>query len=74
MAVNRITELFLQEGQSAWQDDISRDMLNKGEIAREINETGIRGLTSNPTIFQHAISGSARRGSVPASNQSAPTR
>lgn len=56
MAANRITELFLQEGQSAWQDDISRDMLNKGEIAREINETGIRGLTSNPTIFEKAIS------------------
>lgn len=55
MAANRITELFLQEGQSAWQDDISRDMLNKGEIAREINETGIRGLTSNPTIFEKAI-------------------
>lgn len=55
MAANRITELFLQEGQSAWQDDISRDMLNKGEIARAINETGIRGLTSNPTIFEKAI-------------------
>jgi transaldolase len=55
MAANRITELFLQEGQSAWQDDISRDMLNQGEIAREINETGIRGLTSNPTIFEKAI-------------------
>jgi transaldolase len=55
MAANRITELFLQEGQSAWQDDISRDMLNQGAIAHAINETGIRGLTSNPTIFEKAI-------------------
>jgi transaldolase len=65
MAANRITELFLQEGQSAWQDDISRDMLNQGEIARAINETGIRGLTSNPTIFEKAIAaGSAYDESV----------
>ena len=55
MAANRISELFLQEGQSAWQDDISRDMLNQGAIARAISETGIRGLTSNPTIFEKAI-------------------
>ena len=55
MAANRITELFMQEGQSAWQDDISRDMLNQGAIARAIKETGIRGLTSNPTIFEKAI-------------------
>ena len=55
MAANRITELFLQEGQSAWQDDISRDMLNQGAIAKAIEETGIRGLTSNPTIFEKAI-------------------
>jgi transaldolase len=55
MAANRITELFLQEGQSAWQDDISRDMLNQGAIAKAIAETGIRGLTSNPTIFEKAI-------------------
>ena len=55
MAANRVTELFLQEGQSAWQDDISRDMLNQGAIAKAITETGIRGLTSNPTIFEKAI-------------------
>jgi transaldolase len=55
MADNRIKELFEREGQSAWQDDISRDMLNQGEIERAIEETGIRGLTSNPTIFEKAI-------------------
>lgn len=57
MANNRIIELFAQEGQSAWQDDISRDMLNSGEIQTAIEETGIRGLTSNPTIFEKAIAG-----------------
>jgi transaldolase len=55
MADNRIKELFAREGQSAWQDDISREMLNQGEIRTSIEETGIRGLTSNPTIFEKAI-------------------
>lgn len=45
---------LLDEGQSVWQDDISRQMLQSGEIARAI-ERGIRGLTSNPTIFEKAI-------------------
>ena len=43
------------EGQSVWQDDISRDMLNQGSIRTAIEEIGIRGLTSNPTIFEKAI-------------------
>ncbi len=55
MADNRIKQLFLEEGQSAWQDDISRDMLNEGSIRTAIEEIGIRGLTSNPTIFEKAI-------------------
>jgi transaldolase len=55
MADNRIKELYAREGQSAWQDDISRDMLNHGEIRKAIEEIGIRGLTSNPTIFEKAI-------------------
>lgn len=45
-------------GQSVWQDDISRQMIQSGELQRAIDETGIRGVTSNPTIFQKAISGS----------------
>ena len=53
MAQNRITELHKQ-GQSVWQDDISRQMLNDGEIARNI-DLGVRGLTSNPSIFEKAI-------------------
>ncbi len=55
MAENRIKQLYEREGQSVWQDDISRDMLNRGEIRKAIEETGIRGLTSNPTIFEKAI-------------------
>ena len=55
MTDNRIKQLFREKGQSAWQDDISRDMLNEGSIRTAIEETGIRGLTSNPTIFEKAI-------------------
>jgi transaldolase len=55
MADNRIKQLFRDQGQSAWQDDISRDMLNEGSIQSAIEEIGIRGLTSNPTIFEKAI-------------------
>jgi transaldolase len=55
MADNRIKQLFREEGQSAWQDDISRDMLNDGSVRTAIEEIGIRGLTSNPTIFEKAI-------------------
>ncbi|MDQ3225375.1 MAG: transaldolase, partial [Chloroflexota bacterium] len=55
MPDNRIKQLYEREGQSAWQDDISRDMLNEGTIRVAIEETGIRGLTSNPTIFEKAI-------------------
>lgn len=45
---------LLEQGQSVWQDDISRDMIQSGEI-QKIIDTGIRGLTSNPTIFEKAI-------------------
>jgi transaldolase len=55
MADNRIKQL-LDLGQSVWQDDISREMLRNGEIQRRIDE-GVRGLTSNPTIFEKAIAG-----------------
>jgi transaldolase len=54
MGTNTIKQL-LDEGQSVWQDDISRDMLQSGLLARRINEIGIRGVTSNPSIFQKAI-------------------
>ena len=45
-------------GQSIWYDNISREILANGELARYVSEWGIRGLTSNPTIFCRAIKGS----------------
>ena len=46
-------------GQSIWFDNIERGMLQSGELARMIREEGLKGITSNPTIFQKAITGSA---------------
>jgi transaldolase len=45
-------------GQSPWYDYITRDLLASGELARLIREDGLRGMTSNPTIFEKAIAGS----------------
>jgi len=56
MAENNIKAL-LTEGQSVWQDDISRQMLQSGALKEHIDQIGIRGVTSNPTIFQKAIAG-----------------
>ncbi len=44
--------------QSVWLDNIHRDMLTNGELARLITHDGLKGVTSNPTIFQKAIAGS----------------
>ena len=41
-------------GQSVWYDFIERGMIQSGELARLVDE-GIAGVTSNPTIFQQAI-------------------
>jgi transaldolase / glucose-6-phosphate isomerase len=45
-------------GQSVWLDYIRRNLLSTGELARLIKEDGLRGVTSNPSIFEKAISGS----------------
>jgi transaldolase/glucose-6-phosphate isomerase len=45
-------------GQSIWLDFLSRRMLDSGELARLIAEDGVRGVTSNPAIFNEAIGGS----------------
>ena len=50
----RLAEL----GQSIWYDYITRDLLISGELERLIREDGLRGMTSNPTIFEKAIGGS----------------
>ena len=45
-------------GQSVWLDNISRGLLNSGELKTLIEQDGLRGVTSNPTIFEKAINGS----------------
>lgn len=47
------------EGQSIWLDYIRRSLMTSGELNRLIDEDGLRGMTSNPTIFEKAINGSA---------------
>ena len=47
-----------QLGQSLWYDHITRDLVSSGALARLIAEDGLRGMTSNPTIFEKAIAGS----------------
>jgi transaldolase len=55
----KATELLRNIGQSLWLDNITRDLLNDGTLKRYIDELSITGLTSNPTIFDHAIKNSA---------------
>ncbi len=45
-------------GQSPWYDQMTRSLVSKGTLKKMIEEDGLRGLTSNPTIFEKAISGS----------------
>ena len=45
-------------GQSPWYDYITRDLVGSGELARLIREDGLRGMTSNPSIFEKAVAGS----------------
>ena len=46
-------------GQSVWLDQIERALFKSGKLAKLIQEDGLRGMTSNPTIFEKAITGSA---------------
>jgi transaldolase / glucose-6-phosphate isomerase len=46
-------------GQSVWLDYIGRHLITSGELQRLIDDDGLRGMTSNPAIFEKAISGSA---------------
>jgi len=47
-----------QIGQSLWLDNITRPMLDDGTLAAYIRDFALTGLTSNPTIFEHAIGNS----------------
>jgi transaldolase len=54
----RPTKTLHDLGQSLWLDNITRDLLNHGTLKRYIDDCSVTGLTSNPTIFDHAIKSS----------------
>ena len=51
----KATQMLRDLGQSLWLDNITRNLLRSGVLRRYIDEFSITGLTSNPTIFDHAI-------------------
>jgi transaldolase len=55
MAKSRLHQLT-ERGQSVWFDTLSRDLVQTGELKRMMDEDAVTGVTSNPTIFQKAIS------------------
>src|SRR5947208_15047745 len=59
MAQSRLHQLSAL-GQSVWIDFLSRDLLESGELARMMEEDAVCGVTSNPTIFQKALSEGGR--------------
>jgi len=52
----KVTQQLHDLGQSLWLDNITRGLLTSGTLSRYISELSVTGLTSNPTIFEHAIS------------------
>jgi transaldolase len=54
----KLTKTLHDLGQSLWLDNITRELLNSGKLKRYIDEFSVTGLTSNPTIFDHAIKNS----------------
>src|SRR5256714_5108408 len=55
----KATETLHDDGQSLWLDNITRDLLQSGTLKRYISDLSVTGLTSNPTIFDHAIKNSS---------------
>ncbi len=56
LSMSNLHDLYQNFGVSPWLDNLSRDMIVKGDLARYV-ENGIRGVTSNPSIFEKAFSG-----------------
>jgi transaldolase len=56
--MKKATQRLHELGQSIWLDNITRDLLTTGTLKRYIDELSVTGLTSNPTIFDHAIKNS----------------
>src|SRR5260370_39876482 len=67
----KATKLLHDLGQSIWLDNITRELLNSGTLKRYIAELSVTGLTSNPTIFVHAIKSTAIYAGAIASTASA---
>jgi transaldolase len=57
--MNQATRTLHERGQSIWLDNITRTILDDGTLQRYIDELSVTGLTSNPTIFDHAIASGA---------------
>ncbi len=55
-AANHLLEIK-DYGQSIWMDNLTRDLIQSGELKRMIDDRGLRGITSNPAIFEKAING-----------------
>lgn len=55
----KATQALHEQGQSLWLDNITRSMLDSGQIARYIEEYSVTGLTSNPSIFDKAVASGA---------------
>src|SRR6476660_42814 len=55
MPTNRLQQLH-DEGQSIWLDYIDRTILQNGDLERRVREDALTGMTSNPTIFEKALS------------------
>jgi len=60
----KATQLLHNLGQSIWLDNITRDLLDSGTLKHYIDELSVTGLTSNPTIFNHAIKSSSAYGAA----------
>jgi transaldolase len=59
MATNHLREIT-EQGQAIWLDNVSRALVEDGQLASLIEDDGLTGVTSNPTIFEKAIGGSDR--------------
>ena len=51
----KATQMLHNLGQSIWLDNITRELLDSGTLKRYIDDLSVTGLTSNPSIFDHAI-------------------
>ena len=58
-AVNERLAALTAAGTSIWLDQLSRGLIDSGELARMVQEESLRGVTSNPAIFEKSILGSA---------------